>query len=222
MYVVLIFHDGRNEYLTETLASFKKNVSFPEKPYHILLVDNPTETQEDYTALKKKFKIDKVVINPERLGIFGNVQKGWSLIPKETKYIFHLENDFTFNEPISVEEMQRPLDVNKHIYQVALLRQAWYQNEIKRGGIYQALGRFANINVAGVDLVSHRHYFTHNPCLYRTDIVQQLPNYNEYSFIQYLIKKDTAGMCCYLGKKTDSPKVHHIGEIKADGSQSAK
>lgn len=221
MYTVLIFHDGRDEYLIKTLDSFKRMVKFNGKVNTILVADCPDQSESDFDKIKKKYKIDTVYVSSERMGIFGAVQKGWQLVPKETEYIFHLENDFVFNEEIDVETMRVALQ-NKHIYQVALLRQPWYSHEIKRGGLYKALGNFWHVNSCGVNLVAHRHYFTHNPCLYRSDVVANFDGYDEYSFMQHIIKKDNRGICTYLGKINDKPKVTHIGDIKQNGKKSAE
>lgn len=221
MNTVLIFHDGRIEYLIETLKSFKDNIKFPSEPHKILICDTPGATESDLSQIKKKYKINQIVINEERLGIFGSVQKAWSLIPKNTEYVFHLENDFVFNEEIEIERLTKALSVNKHIFQIALLRQPWYKDEIRKGGIYKNVGGFRNANIAGLDIVLHRHFFTHNPCIYPVRFAQQIPNYNEYTYVRHLRRQDPNGFCAFLGTLTDNPKVTHIGEYKIDGSKSA-
>ena len=41
MFTVLVFHDGRNDYLEQTLSTFSEQVVFPERPYKILVDDMP-------------------------------------------------------------------------------------------------------------------------------------------------------------------------------------
>lgn len=213
---VLFFTDGRNDYLKQTLDSFFDKVKFPEKPYFILIDDNPQDRDTKFLeGLKKKFKINKMILNGERLGIFGAVQEAWRNVPKDCEFIYHQENDFTYNEEIDINILLKALS-NRHIFQICLLRQAWYENEIQKGGIYQANpGIFKEANYANVNMVLHRGFFSHNPCLYKSKFANpDFANYNEYTYMNWLKSQDSNGWCAYLGKLTDAPKVTHIGKIK--------
>jgi hypothetical protein len=182
----------------------------------ILIDDNPENRNLDLLEdIKRKFKINKMILNGSRLGIEGSVQEAWRNVPDKCDFIWHQENDFTYNEEIDLSVFIKVLS-NRHIFQVALLRQAWYENEIEKGGIFKANHSiFRNANYKGVDLVLHRGFFTHNPSLYRKSIINsEFPNYNEYSFVKHLLSNDSNGWCSYYGKTSDGPRVTHIGEIK--------
>jgi hypothetical protein len=206
---VLFFTDGRDEYTSQMLESFTKNVKF-EHYYSIMLCDNPTGRNSVFLeGIKKKYKINQLVLNDERLGIFGSVQKAWALIPDDCTYVWHQENDFLFNEPVNVKAFMEILE-NRNINQVALLRQAWYENEVKAGGIFQANDRaYKNGVIKMYPVVLHREYFTHNPSLYRKDVIRMMKNYTEYTIMSKL-----PGYCAFWGTKTDKPRVTHIGEQK--------
>lgn len=215
-FCVIIFNDGRNEYLEKTLKSFHECVSFPDKVHTILYDDMPEGRDEAFLkSLKKKYKINQLILSPENLGINRSVQNAWSEVPRNIKYIYHQENDFTYNEVIDVSEMQKVLDSNRLIGQVALLRQPWYDDEIASGSLYiKDSVHYKQANVGGIDIVIQDVYFTHNPCLYRREHAIKLPNHHEWVLADTLKKKHRIKYFAYLGKLSDAPKVHHIGEIK--------
>lgn len=210
---VFIFNDGRNDYLQQTLKSLFENVHFNDN-YKILIDDVPENRDVAFLeSIKKKYKINKLVLNESNLGVFGSVQKAWGMIPKDCTHVWHQENDFLFNEKIDFDLMLRASN-HKRIFQVALLRQNWFAFEKKAGSIYNAYAGFKDARVADCDLVIHKNYFTHNPCLYRKEFAIQCTGYDEYKYMKVLEGKDSNGWCAYLGKISDSPKVTHIGEIK--------
>lgn len=223
-YCVIIIHDGR-DYLERTLESFKKNVLFKEQPYILLVDDSMYSENEAYNEWIQRVVvangIDARIVNTtsKRWGTFGSVQKAWDNVPKECEYIFHLENDFTFNEKIDISRMENVLE-NKNIFQVALLRQAWFPEEIKHGGIYQSdkgsTGRYRDAEIYGENVVLHKKYFTFNPCIYRRSIINHgIHGCDEYSFMQKLrLFESTYGCSAFLGTTQDKPLVHHIGYEK--------
>lgn len=208
---IIFFTDGRDEYTEKMLKSFHENVIFPFESHKILMVDNPGQDIEYIHNIQAEYNIDQVFFSRERLGIFGSVQKAWSMIPEDCNYVWHQENDFLFNEKVDIPSFVRALD-NKLVHQVALLRQAWYDNEVAAGGIFQANPKaYRRANIGGVPLVVHREYFTHNPCLYRKNVVKHFDNYNEYSMMRHL---PSGGWSAFYGTLTDAPRITHIGVQK--------
>lgn len=211
---VLIFNDGRNDYLEQTLKSFSENVNVG-KAYKILIDDMPRNRDvERIEKLVSKYKIDKVVYNDVNLGVFGSVQKAWTLIPKNCTHVWHQENDFLFNEKVDAVKLASVLDSTRHVFQLALLRQPWFEFEKKAGGIYKAY-KFRDGVIGDFRAVLHRNYFTHNPCIYKKEYAIQVHNYNEYKYMETLLKVKPNGYCGYVGGTEDAPKVTHIGEIKS-------
>lgn len=213
---VIIINDGRNDYLEQTLKSLVKNVVFPFEAeiYKILYDDMPKGRDEEFLShIALEYKIDRVILSEKNDGINQTVQNVWKEVPP-CDYIWHQENDFIYNEQISVEEMIKPLQMNRMIGQIALQRQAWYEDEIEAGGMYKVGYRsYRQGNIAGTDLVFQDLFFTHNPCIYRYSSIAQIPLYSELEFAAHL-KRTGVKTFAYLGKLTDEPKVHHIGVIK--------
>lgn len=209
---VLFFTDGRDQYTERMMESLHTNVVFPFPAYKILMVDNPDQDRDFTEGLKEKYSIDQVIYcYKERWGIFEAVQLAWRNIPEDCNYVWHQENDFLFNEPVNIEAFVRVLQ-NKLIHQVALLRQAWYDDEVKSGGIFQNNPKaYRRANIAGIPLVVHREYFTHNPCLYRKSVIKHFEGYTEYSIMKHL---PSGGWCAFYGSLTDAPRVTHIGSEK--------
>lgn len=210
---ILIFNDGRNDYLERTLKSLFENVQFNDN-YKILIDDVPENRDTEFLEwITAQYGIDSLVLNDENLGVFGSVQKAWGLIPEDCTHVWHQENDFTFNEKIDFDSMLK-LSNHKRVFQVALLRQNWFAFEKKAESIFKAYPGFRDANVSGHDVVLHKNYFTHNPCLYSKEHAIQCIGYDEYKYMKVLERIDSNGWCAYLGKMSDAPKVTHIGEVK--------
>jgi GT2 family glycosyltransferase len=216
-FCVIIINDGRNDYLEQSLKSFKENVVFPEgsKVYKILIDDWPQERDEEaIKKIAKKYKIDKVVLNEENLGVNRNVKKVWNLVPEDVDYIWHQENDFTYLEKVSIETLMRVLE-NPTIIQCALLRQAWFEDELHFGTLMKTRPeRWRSANVGGIDIVLHKDHFTFNPSLYKRKWLVDLEPFGEYDLRNYYMAKHPGFYFSYLGTKEDKHRVLHIGERK--------
>jgi hypothetical protein len=214
---VIILTDGRNDYLERTLESLSTQVNFPEgaEIYKLMVDDWPEERDSKLLKkLAKKYKIDKVVLNEENIGIDKTVQKAWSLIPADIDYIWHQENDFEYLKPVNVAQMIQVLD-SPSIVQVALVRQPWFEDEKDAGSLLKTrAGRFRQASVSNIDVVIHRDHFTHNPSIYKRHWIEQLPGYTEYAFKDHLLRKNGVLYFSYLGKLDDPYTILHIGERK--------
>ncbi len=213
---ILIINDGRNDYLDQTLKSLKDKVVFPiDAEIYKVLYDDMPEGRDAYflSRIELEYNIDKMILSDKRVGINQAVQNAWMHIPK-CDYIWHQENDFTYNAQIDVSKMIAPLEMNRMIGQVALLRQPWYDDEVESDGMYKVGYRtYRQGNIAGIDLVFQDLFFTHNPCIYRYSSIEQIPNYSEIEFAAHL-KKRGCRTFAYLGTLTDEPLCHHIGVVK--------
>lgn len=215
--VVLVINDGRNDYLEQTLKSFKKNVVMPpEAEVFTLLIDDMPEgrNENEIQDIVKKYEINKAILNEENLGINAVVQLAWQAISVlKPDYIFHQENDFVYNHTIDVQRMISALECNQRIGQVALRRQPWFEDELKANTLYKDLNYYRAVNIAGHELVFQKEYFTHNPCIYRAKHAVQIHGYNEYAYAKYLLKNGIMTFA-YMGKLDTPPHVTHIGYIK--------
>lgn len=214
---IIILTDGRNDYLARTLESLESRVVFPEgaEVYKIMVDDWPADRGlKTLKKLVKKYNIDKLVLNEENLGIDKTVQKAWSLVPQDTDYIWHQENDFEYLQKIDVSQMISVLN-NPTIVQVALVRQPWFEDEKSSGSLMKTRPhRFKQASVSNVDIVIHRDHFTHNPSIYKTKWIEQMEGYSEYKFKDHLLAKNGVLYFSYLGKLEDGHTILHIGERK--------
>ena len=82
MYTVIVFHDGRNDYLEQALTTFDEQVAFPEKPYRILIDDMPEGRDVGMLhRMAARFRVDDLILNDQNLGTFGTIMKAWSSLP---------------------------------------------------------------------------------------------------------------------------------------------
>lgn len=183
------------------------------------LIVNDSENEEGI-ELAASFGVKKAIKTGGGRGIFGAVELAWQYVRDhwpEVEFIWHQENDFTYNQVIDVNAMQRVL-ANTHVMQVTLKRQAWYPHERKYGDFMKQLNAhkpkcMLDYNIHGVDVVTHREFFSNNPSLYR---IENMPEKyeSEYTVRGHLKRIDPHWTCTFLGRLADEPLVNHIGEIK--------
>lgn len=134
---------------------------------------------------------------------------------------FFLEEDFTFNEDVDVEALAGVLDAHPYLTQIALLRQPWFGNEVKAGGLIEALeaqGQTFTERTDGTHTwVEHRACFTGNPSVIpRRTFERDWPegDWSESRFGRELFR-DGRARGAYWGRRTDPPRVEHIGHHRA-------
>jgi GT2 family glycosyltransferase len=130
-------------------------------------------------------------------------------------WVFWLEDDFTFNEPIDLAELQAIMDAHPELAQISLLRQAWYEEEVAAGGIIEYKPKLFTQRDGYIE---HRAYWTTNPMLTRRSLFATyewpLEENSELRFGRALFK-DPANRAAIYGAIGDPPRVHHIGAKRA-------
>lgn len=216
-FCVIIINDGRNDYLEKALKSFSENVIFPEgsEVYKIMLDDWPLDRDiKTLEELAKTYGIDKVIYNDTNLGVNENVRKAWGIVPDDTDYIFHQENDFIYLERINIGDLVAIVET-PNIIQCALVRQPWFDDELKAGSLMNTRPeRFKSANVSGTPIVVHKDHFTFNPSLYKYKWLVDLFPFGEYELRHYFMALNPGLYFSYYGSKEDSHRVLHIGEKK--------
>lgn len=150
------------------------------------------------------------------LGMAGAVKKAWQWAWEiGADYLFHVEEDFVFHQPVPIGEMKRTLERNAHLAQVLLKRQPWSPEEIQAGGFIE-LNPAAFVQKDG--FVEHDVLFSLNPCLIprRTLAVEWSPTHPggaERSITEAC--QDVGLKFAYYGRLEDKPLCEHIGRERA-------
>ena len=198
-FVVLHITDGREDYAERSLASAKEHL--PE-PQALISVDDSTH----------------------ELGFAGAIARGWARIREETPdaaWVFHLEDDFTFNGTVPLDRMAAVLKRRPYLVQMSLKRQPWNEREKAAGGIVEAdPDDFTQHTEVGDVWTEHRRYFTTNPSLYPAALCAQgWPQVDQSEGIfTHRLLEDPKVRFGVWGAKYDPPLVEHIGKARAGHS----
>lgn len=207
---LLVMTDGRRQYIKHAIDSASCKLIGSIGPRFMF---DDSGDAENHQWLRDNFPDFDLIYKETRQGFGGAINSAWDYIKKyDFDYVFHLEDDFTFNRGIPLEDMAQVLKDNPHVYQMALCRQAWNHEEREAGGVIQ---RWSSDLHQQDGWISHRLWFTTNPSLYRKSLIEtrEYPNVkdSEGHFSQSIITSDPAALFGYWGQKTDPPWVEHIG-----------
>lgn len=206
--------DGRRQYIEQTIESASTMLDGPitERWIHD---DSGDEGNRQW--LQEQFPTFTHIGQGPRKGFGGAYSFAWKTLStqSEATFIFNLEDDFTFNRPIPLEAMAKILDENPHVYQMALKRQPWNDEERRAGGIIE---RWPDQFHQQDGFIIHRLFFTTNPSLYRKSLIDTwtYPDVKdaEGHFTLNITGSDPNAVFGYWGNKTDSPWVEHLGVIR--------
>jgi len=222
MIALLVITDGRKDCLIETIASAMDNLDGPITERWMY---DDSGDPEHRAWLRKSYPQFNVMWHIEgRQGFGGAIRAAWHTLRLSSKadYIFHLEDDFTFNRPVPLNDMIDALDENDYLAQIALLRQPWNDTERAAGGIVQsnpcAYIERSHAGPHGHDyaFLEHRLFFTTNPSLYRRSLLDHEWPLVEHSEGMYSIALLELGYrFAFLGDFDTDPWVHHIGTNRA-------
>jgi hypothetical protein len=169
--------------------------------------------------LASRFPDWQHVDHANRRGFCGAVRSGWEAVASDATHLFHLEEDFLFNERVDLHAMAAILDANHHLAQLALKRQPVNHDEREAGDIMAAHPPETWTQRDG--FVEHDLNFTTNPSLIPRYVTQLLLETGielaEMAVTDQLLA--CGYKLGYLGTIEDPPRVHHIGEHRAAGWQ---
>lgn len=251
---LLCFTNGRGDCLRRTLESFEQNVYEPSSKdvmwSFTIINDSPDPNYREWLEANygspdggRTSYMYNLVHTGGNAGFDGAIRAGWAqlgivgLSRPHGDYVFHLEDDFTFNEQIDVPLMMDILAAQPHLVQIALQRQPWAPIEEEAGGviasnrdqyIQREAERSHSLNGHNIDELGpyriawceHRLFFTTNPSIYRCSLVHELPHgwpvgeHSEARFADALYSSNPEYRSAYLGGLYDPPKVHHIGDVR--------
>lgn len=219
-----MFTDGRDELLERTLDSAALNLVGPIT--EMVVFD---DTGDLAHADRLRASLDahgagwRVIQHPEgRRGFGGAIRAAWAWLRRhsEARFVFHLEDDFTFERAVDLDRMVGVLESRPELVQLALRRQAWNEAERAAGGVIELrpeayLERETPLYGKWLE---HREFFTTNPSLYRLELVRARawpagPHSEGLFSLELFTDPDLR--CGYWGARTQPPWVHHIGAGRA-------
>lgn len=213
-FALLVFTDGRFDCLNRTLDSFEQKMGFGQFDQMVMIDDSADPQYREKLVEVFEPKGFRVVSERRRRGFAGAVQAGWNEVKPWVDYIFHLEDDFVLEQELDVNELAELMEREPYITQVALLRQAWNEEEKAAGGIIQANpDDFHQLCNESHDWIEHRKFWTTNPSLYPRWLVRRgwpQGQHSEGRFGVDLFSQDPNRVSAFWGD--GESWVTHIGE----------
>lgn len=218
---LLVMTDGRRSCISRTIPSALTHLHGPITSY--IICDDSADS--DYQRwLNYTFPEFDIVGGNERVGFGGNIRRAWEYIIENcaTDWVFHVEDDFTFNRDIELQPMIDVLEHNPHLVQLVLRRQPWNEEERMAGGIVEQhpdayVDRHDDL---GNDWLEHRLFYSTNPSLYRSALCYEPwpdVDHSEGIFTYQLLAKDPNIRFGFWGSRQSGEAVCHIG-LKRVGS----
>lgn len=198
--------------MEQTVASARQHLKWD---FHQKIIIDDSLSAEYRDWLTSEYTDFELHLNAttEKRGFGGAIRAGWASV-SNCDYVFHLEDDFIFNEDINIDDMITILEENPSLAQVALKRQPWNDEEHAAGGFMeQNLDAYEQMESVRISWVKQSLFFTTNPSLYSTKLLEigwpDVPRSEGIFSIEYLLPRGYE--FGFLGRKEDPPKVTHIG-----------
>lgn len=226
--VVGIIGNGRIDLLERTIDSFRK--SFKNFPFYKKVIVDDTGDLNYANYLEQEFGDEfHIVAHLANQGLSGSVRTLWSLaLLSDTDNLFHIEEDFTFNEGFEWEDILSSMVQavrEENVAQIALKRQPCNPQEAEAGGFMQlapdtySTRKFyieAKTGTKDFNCLMHRNFFTLNPCVYPRWLMQLgwEKGWGEKEFGELLFSNPKIE-CGYVGMSIDEPSmITHIGNYR--------
>ena len=208
MKALVLVTDGRFEYLAQCVRSLRDNLDCDWFDRRVCVFDGAGEQRLDLPGWE-------VIHHQRREGLARAVQSGWGAV-RGAEWVFHVEEDFTFDEPVDLDGMAEVLRRNAYLAQMCLLRGPWSPEEHAAGGIVEMHpdDYRAREDTKGRRWLEHERLFSLNPCLIPGEVVDMgWPTDNEAGFTRRL-RADGYQFAFWGG----TPCVTHIGAEGGMGS----
>lgn len=213
MIALIVITDGRRDCIEQTIPSAEANL---RGPITKRLIVNDSGDHRDWVWLRDTFPEFTVIHHKSRLGFAGSINTAWNYLRGEPEsFVFHLEDDFTFNREIPLLDLARVLDREPGLIQLALRRQPWSSDEVRAGGVVEQhpdayIDRLSDDG----EWLEQRLFFTTNPSLYRMSLCSRVwPSgpHSEGHFSHRLLT-DPAIRFGYWGARSSGEWITHIGQ----------
>ena len=151
--VAAVLTTGDRPTLADTISSLDAQVSGPIGRKVVLVDGTATPSFDGW----------ETITLGRRLGYSKAMRAAHkALLGSGQPWVFWSEDDFTFDRPVDLSELQAAMSADRHLVQMSLMRQSWYDNEIEAGGVVAA----DPDAFTGHDThLTHRAYWTANPHL---------------------------------------------------------
>lgn len=215
---LIVLTNGRRDCINEAVPSVIQRLSGWSD---IWIVNDSTDPA--YAAwLDTRFpsgEFGQVVHLKGKHGYWRAMRAVWSLARGSgADAVMFWEDDFVLHDPLDADELANVLKDRPYLTQLALLRQPWWPNEIEHGGLIEALEQQGQTFTERTDgehaWIEHRACFTGNPSLIPSrTFTQDWPegDWSEARFGRALFAADPDARGAYWGKRSDPPRVEHIG-----------
>lgn len=212
--------NGRPDCITKTVNSLTEHLSGVNG---MVIVD---DSGDDIYAAWLNEEFAGGPFNTEILSLLGPQHSYWQAMQAvwalarhwdEPTFAFW-EEDFVLHDDVNLDDLAGVLDEHPYLTQMALVRQAWFGNEVEHGGLIEALEAqgqtFTERSDGERHWIEHRACFTGNPSVIpRRTFTQDWPegDWSEARFGRALFAADPEARGAYWGRRSDPPLVEHIG-----------
>ena len=128
----VIFSTNRIDYLSRTLKS-QQNLNFEQcEVTKVFFDDFPTGRNNTLiSALARSYGFNHIILHEKNQGITRTWQELFNFVnDHEFDYVWHQEDDVEILHPIRIIDLINILNDNKHLSQIQLKRNNWYDSEI--------------------------------------------------------------------------------------------
>lgn len=225
-FALLVMTDGRRDCIVRTIASVVENLRGVDWARLVIHDDSGEPAHLDW--LRSTFLGWEIHHDGRRAGFGGAVRSAWAHLAADPTldFVWHQEDDFTYNRPVNVQNLATVLCVRPYLAQVALRRQAWNQAERAAGGVVELDpdSYSDHANTVGWRWLEHRLFISTNPSLYRAALMTMGWPDGAQSEGVFSHRVFTEGLpwgvagpdvrAAYWGDRFSEPWVHHIGEVR--------
>lgn len=216
MILLAVTTDGRKDYIERTIPSLLEQVDGLDGP-RVIFDDSGDRIYQRW--LRERFQSEGFTIayGRERVGQGEALKRMWKHLGnrqyREHPWVFHCEDDFLFERAVDLAEFVAVLHERPYLAQMALLRQPWFEGEVRAGGIVERdPAEYTSVVDGDREWLEHRLWFTLNPCLYRRELCElerKTGHKHEWHFSRQLCEDDAVRFGLW-GDGT--PWIRHIGE----------
>lgn len=218
MRALVVVTDERPEYLEDTLKSAEERL---KGGFGFRLIMDDSGNPEFAEYLRETYPGYMVNSSGVTMGRCHTMAHAWAIVRRQSaEFVFHLQNDFTFNRDVDLDQIQGFLVRHPELAQVAFMRQPWSEAERLAGSVYKKdpVGLYKNVEEGEDKWVEHMVRFTDNPSLIPIRVLG-LPSttvdYGGEAVFSQSVK--AAGYkCAYWGTTEDPPWVEHIGLLRME------